>query len=240
MDLIVGLTDAGRFISHYTTIETAIEHILPKRRLRIGTFSRTNDPKENKTWEFQPGATRRATNLVKYNLHATQELSRGLTAQLKGRARVVCFCSDQGPLTATPLDDIYQRGFAKARMWAQYGGAHTGVCLVFDRLELERRIEQQFTAPKFAAIGAPIQYVNRRIIRDFGPNDPYAIQVELLEAMGMRKYAQAHLERFHHRLFFRKSDRLARRGRIPLGSLEQHDGRSSSGLWSRTARCNLR
>jgi hypothetical protein len=36
----------GEWLYHYTTIETALVHILPTRHLRLGPFSRMRDPRE--------------------------------------------------------------------------------------------------------------------------------------------------------------------------------------------------
>src|SRR4029077_20218769 len=44
----------GQWLYHYTTIETALVHILPTRLLRMTPFSRMRDPREHKRWF--PGA----------------------------------------------------------------------------------------------------------------------------------------------------------------------------------------
>jgi hypothetical protein len=40
----------GEWLYHYTTLETALVHILPTLRLRLGPFSKMRDPREYKDW----------------------------------------------------------------------------------------------------------------------------------------------------------------------------------------------
>ena len=44
----------GEWLYHYTTLETALVHVLPRHRLRLSPFSRMRDPREYKQWF--PGA----------------------------------------------------------------------------------------------------------------------------------------------------------------------------------------
>jgi hypothetical protein len=37
---------------HYCKLETAIENILPAKQLLLGPLENTNDPKENRTFQF--------------------------------------------------------------------------------------------------------------------------------------------------------------------------------------------
>ena len=49
------------------------------------------------------------------------------------------------PSTRSP-DEDYRRGYARPRMWEQYGDNHRGVCLVFDKAELHATVMPQLEA----------------------------------------------------------------------------------------------
>ena len=60
--MIHGVTSVEELVYHYTTAETARDHILRNKTLKLGTYAKTNDPKETKTWQFNLGQTRIATS----------------------------------------------------------------------------------------------------------------------------------------------------------------------------------
>src|SRR5260370_9687687 len=41
-----------KYVFHYTTLGTALRHILSAGQLRVGPYAKTNDPRESKAWEF--------------------------------------------------------------------------------------------------------------------------------------------------------------------------------------------
>src|SRR5206468_3476892 len=100
---------------------------LKDNTLRFGRLADTNDPRESKEWSFSLG-TNENRDLGKYHM---QDLSRWLSSALKDNTRLACFCLDRAPLTGDHTVDILNRGFARARMWAQYADKHAGVCQVF-------------------------------------------------------------------------------------------------------------
>jgi len=121
---------------------------------------------------------------------------------LKGRARVLCLSRDRKPLTGDHTRDIFNRGFAKSRMWAQYSENHGGVCLVFDREKLAQRIHGSVSA-KCPILAGPVRYRNNDSLSWGGP-EPYTIDVYAMERLGLRAYAGLHLRQFHPQLFFEK------------------------------------
>lgn len=199
--MIERVTASNQFIYHYTKGTTALDHILKNRTFRFGKYNNTNDPKETKNWEFDLG-TNEHRNLGKYN---TRELSKWLSAELKCKTKLACFSMDSGPLTGNHIEDIFKRGFCKPRMWAQYAENHTGVCLVFDHQKLSKLINSAFAASNFI-ISKPVNYINRKVIRKLDdPDDQqYVINVDYLEAIGQKGYAEAHLKTHYKRLFFEK------------------------------------
>jgi hypothetical protein len=87
-------------------------------------------------------------------------------------------------------------------MWAQYGDAHQGMCLVFDRQALDQSIEKA-VAGQFLCIAQNVIYKDRPFI-DVLHDGNYKIEYETYERLGLKRYAALHAKRFHQRLFFEK------------------------------------
>lgn len=125
--MIHGVTSVENLVYHYTTAETANDHILRNKTLKLGTYAKTNDPKETKAWQFSLG-TNENRDLGAYRFKETGE---HFSAALKEHAKLCCFSMDTAPLTGDHVKDILHRGYAKPRMWAQYGRMHalTSKCI---------------------------------------------------------------------------------------------------------------
>lgn len=190
--------EQDKYLYHYTSAETAIEHIIRKKQLKLGRYVNTNDPRETKNWEFSLG-TNEKRDLSKYDL---KEISQRFTHTLKYRTNLSCFCQDR-MLTGDHTRDIFDRGFGKSRMWAQYTDNHKGVCIVFDRSIIRKAVEDQFGA-KFPVYGGPVIYKDRLITEVNNPLRGYTIDVDFLEKLGFEEYVKAHVESHHKALFFEK------------------------------------
>jgi len=197
--VIENFTNPEKFVYHYTTAETALNWILPRRKLKLGRYADTNDPKESKTWWFDLGTNEHA-DLGQYNM---DELAGWLDVKLKAGARVLCCSTDTAPLTGDHMQDIFNRGYCKPRMWSQYGGAHSGVCLVLDKADLSKAIDVDL-GDEFTRVEGPIQYRNRSILSDLrDPDDQqYTINVDHLERVGRDNYPGDHFYSHYKRLFF--------------------------------------
>jgi hypothetical protein len=104
------------FLYHFTTIDKAVRFILPDFSLRMNQLSNTNDPKENLIHkiEFQ-------------NYLNQDDASEFPLAQLySSETKILSFSTDY----FREEKRIY--GYQLQRMWAQYGGNNSGVCLVID------------------------------------------------------------------------------------------------------------
>lgn len=198
LNMIYGVTDADRFLYHYTKAETAIERILPNRSFKVGSFSCTNDPRENKEFRFWLTA---ATNESLMGTSA-DELSTRFAKALQALAKVACFCTDTGPLSGDPISDISHRGLAKPRMWAQYAQDHKGVCLVFDAQRFAARIMAETTGDRVVC-GDKVDYSDRIFAPSF-EDQHYCINVDSLNRIGFENYAARHAYQFRRRLFFEK------------------------------------
>lgn len=198
--MILNVEDHSRYLYHYTSAETAIEAILQHGTLRLSEYSKTNDPKESKDWLFDFGTSDPSIDLAAYS---RDEWSSWLSAELKRDTRVVCFSQDIPGLAGNHMVDIFKRGYCKPRMWAQYANRHKGVCLVFDRVQLERRMKAQLARHAPFLSGA-VQYRDHGIATDPFTESAFTINVDALEHYGRDQYPMAHLQRHHKQLFFEK------------------------------------
>jgi hypothetical protein len=196
--MIIGFRTPDKLLYHYTKLEIAHDHIIKNRTLKLGRFTSTNDPKEIKDWEFSL-YTANQGGLLNFDSLA---VSKRLSAALKARTKLGCFCRDSQPLSGDHTKDIFFRGWSKPRMWAQYAENHTGVCLVFDRQALDEAVVK---LAGFDAIvyRANVSYANQGIVPVFGP-DAYTINCDTLSTLQFDGYVREHLRTFVRRLFFEK------------------------------------
>ena len=129
MKLINPLSPDDAYLYHYTTTDTALNHILKNGTLKFNSFNNVNDPRESKNWDMSP--------FVKPNLNLTLDqydaISREVSDILKANAKLVCFSCDKNEAVGKwQPEALLHRGFSKPSMWHHYGGEHDGVCLMFD------------------------------------------------------------------------------------------------------------
>jgi len=130
----------GTLVGHYTSLSTACEHILPNREIRFSPIKKTNDPRENKKRIFMAHYTG-----IPEGIGPFTSIGNDTSDAFLNHSKVFC---------GTLNSDNNQHGFltkccfGRPRMWAQYGDAHRGVCLVFDRDELTDAIEKAVQAEK--------------------------------------------------------------------------------------------
>lgn len=194
---IIGFQTPDALVYHYTRMDIARDFIIPKRKLKVGSITKTNDPKETRNWKFTL-ATQRNGNLLAYN---TDEWSKKLSHALKANTKVACFSRDAQPLSGDHTRDIFLRGWGKPRMWAHYAGNHTGVCLVFDRQKLDHSICKTFGFYSKVYRG-DVVYVNRGIAYDW--HGDFTLNVDELERRGFEAYVSTHFHTFVKQLFFQK------------------------------------
>ena len=123
-------------IYHYTSAETAIQHILFTDSLRLSPRIRSNDPIEKKGFSIG-GMT---TQLDDEKSHALFKRTDGDAKfinekidDLVKNAKQLCFCENYYSQGEFSLDHY---GFLKPRMWDQYGEKFTGVCLAYSKSKL--------------------------------------------------------------------------------------------------------
>lgn len=187
----------SEFVYHYTKAETAIDFILKDERLRFSQFVKTNDPKESKKWFFIPGSNR-GKDLSDYT---PEVLSKLLHGYMKESTQLLCFSKD-GQLSGNHLEDNPNRGFCKPRMWDQYGGKHTGVCLIFKFERLKSLFHEQHYDMTYSCDN--VDYVDR-LLPDIQCEPAFTVNVDSLEELGAKDYALAHAMKYQKRMFFEKA-----------------------------------
>lgn len=131
---VFGDLDPGEeYLYHYTSAEK-LALILMNGSLRLGPYSGTRDPLENKTW--YPNLTS-PPDFDMLNIDAVA-IWEGLDAAIRQRAKLACFTMDDK--TADRWENT-RRGWGRARMWEQYADRHHGAVLIFDQSKLTNLIE---------------------------------------------------------------------------------------------------
>lgn len=197
MAVIEDVSSSDLYVYHYTSACTALDKILKNGTLKLGEYTCTNDPKETKAWKFDL-ANFEGRDPGKYN---QSELSRSFSNELKSKAKVACFSTDRDPLSGDYMKDIYNRGYTKARMWAQYAANHTGVCLVFDREKLLLAIDKHFG--QYISLSQNVQYKDAPLVRGIEHHE-FMIDINLYESLGLQAYSHSHIKRHYRELFFEK------------------------------------
>lgn len=187
--------DPERYLYHYTTREAALGSILPTQSLRFGLLQDTNDPRESKEWRFGqvldgPEDADRPD---------PKAFSDEVARLAKGTCKVLCLTRDDPVGCRTP-PEIFGRGFAHSRMWAQYAGGHSGVCLILDRERLASDIEGTL-AGKGELWEGPVQYA------DEAPDEinAFTIHQKRIDELGFEGAVSQHIRDHRQPLFFRKN-----------------------------------
>jgi hypothetical protein len=148
----------GQWLYHYTSLETALAHILPTRLLRLGPFSEMRDPREYKEW--WPSA-------VGFGEFDKEEFQRGYA---ESSARLNLLRAEFKLLSTTldsdrPDEGVFGRGFARSRLWEAYAGRGSGICLVLRKDDALRQLPEQLQTLGRVAHGA-VRYQNAPINRE--------------------------------------------------------------------------
>jgi hypothetical protein len=191
----------GELLYHYTTRERAFEHILPMARLRFSPYRAMRDPLENKAWRPQPAAYWNSsaqgqpgdpghpeTNYWQFNVSA---------GQIWDQAHLLAFTVDADDYSAE--NERFGRGWARARMWEQYGEEHAGVCLAFDRERLVASIAASLQSQGLAsAYHRPVEYTE-------SGKEPLILGSDMLTEKISSETVSAFIEANHDSLFFLKA-----------------------------------
>lgn len=188
------MTDLAGTLCHYTVGTVAFEHILPSGTLRMSPYARMRDPLENRELSFCAAPGNLDADVADDKLSSAAffiELVRSTMSML-------CFTADAGDPYG-PDDEPFMRAWARPRMWEQYGGAHQGVCLLFERDLLLERISDELQ-PRGMVVGADVSYVPR----GFSGTAAARLDLESFDPYDLPKLARFVLDSKQD-LFFTKS-----------------------------------
>jgi hypothetical protein len=136
-------------VCHYTGKEAAIS-ILSGKQINFSHLASCDDPRESKQWSFGFIGAEQRLCLENY-----AKVPNVFSIYIRNNSRVLCFCgwNDEdldfsNNMVPHYREAYYRAGFARSRMWSQYGKRHTGICLVFDRTRLEEDFESLFETNK--------------------------------------------------------------------------------------------
>jgi Protein of unknown function (DUF2971) len=190
---------ANDYLYHYTRAGTLLSKILPSRRLRMGAMTTTNDPRESKDWMFGFGTDATFDGVTGKQF---SELEKEATTIAKNNCKVVCFTRDGPGGVGFEIDGIYDRGFCKPRMWAQYADNHTGVCLIFDLAKLRETVRASVPDTSVLYEG-DVHYRNRSRAPSLADN-PFILNFDAIRRSGLEVTVRDHVRHYWRELFFEK------------------------------------
>jgi Protein of unknown function (DUF2971) len=198
------ITDHQKFLYHYTRLDTFIEHIFRTKSLRLSTFENLNDPRESKTFEFSVFG-----RLLDDKENNPNTLSSRANNFLKNQHRILSFSTDVESAIVANRDYFHvanhERGFSRPRMWAQYAGNHTGVCLVIDKEMLLAELKLACTQLKSGFHHGHVKYENVDYNRNPFAKGPFSLDLDLANEGGVDRYIDDHLKRYLSDIFFVKA-----------------------------------
>ena len=207
---------------HYTSRDTALEHVLSARKIRLGPLSKTNDPRETKSWTFGiPGEPDLPASPTERKAQIDREFQIVKAAQkLRENCKVLCTTMDDPSYNSTfdPMNE-FKRGFGHSRMWAQYGKAHKGVCLIFDRAQLHHAVEENLTGGCSIYHG-PVEY-NENI--SGSEISSTALDQQEIARYGLEQFLNIHRHRYHRTFFFTKSKDWSQEFEYRWVVIDDHD-----------------
>lgn len=139
----------SNLIYHFTKLDTALRHVISRNRLQFSKLSAMDDPFET---EYLIGVVGMDEH---FQDHSANQLKLN---SLRSNTPIKCFCQDAPDDSSKQIQYPFNKGWAKSRMWSQYGDYHTGVCLVFDRHELLAAIKQDRYMNNIDPLAGPVKY----------------------------------------------------------------------------------
>ncbi|ACT59037.1 DUF2971 domain-containing protein [Hirschia baltica] len=198
-NLLFGAKKELSLLYHYTKAEIFNDFIAPSMKLKMNSLDKMNDPRESTTWEFD------------WLNPINDEFLKGsarLNDDIRTYSRLTSFCRDElHSLSDGELDHFdvtYKRGFSRPRMWAQYGGDHSGVCLVFDTQKLLRNFKAFGVKQNLRLIDGKVEYANRKPNGNIARQNAFTIDGTEYRNLSRYDYAQYHVEKHYRELLFTK------------------------------------
>ncbi|MGI8407807.1 MAG: DUF2971 domain-containing protein [Actinomycetota bacterium] len=195
------IADYGSVVCHYTRSATAFEHILPTRRLRFSPYRLMRDPMESKEWVFGAAFFPDHFQGQDDEMRAYGEAHQAANA-LKSETKLLALTTDApGYEDAGMQEEMFGRGWARARMWELYGEKHRGACLVFDRDELQDELNDGLREAGAGAVyHGPVRYTQTGLA-----GAHISFHLDSFKAKSFGEAIADFLERHHRDLFLLKT-----------------------------------
>lgn len=177
---------------HYTNADAALFGILSTGSLRLSPFDSTND-----LWESRPTHPTLTAHADDVDLDVGMELWDEIDLHIRRNAKVACLTMDWD-LPERVMDRDALRGWGHLSLWAHYGGAHSGVCLRFNKPDLLAGFESG-ESPRVRSFHGPVQY--RHVSLGAGP---HGIDIGQVREFGVDVVAIAHAEANSDAIFLQK------------------------------------
>lgn len=175
-------------VFHYTSRNTAIQHILFEKRLRLAPRRSTIDPVE----KLDPHIS-----FHKISLGDDEKVSSSsykLYSETKAiirRVKQISFCRNKASNGAVKKYDYESMGFLKPRMWDQYGESYKGVCLVFSADQFNLKPDFKY---------GNVEYVE---YKSLSPLNWFRIDENAMESTSADSYQES-FRKSVEKFFFRK------------------------------------
>lgn len=198
--------DPEKYVYHYTSAQTAIDYILAEGNIKFNPFAETNDPREAKTWTFKIKDSLKIINKTDMpikkeiieKISKFNELNQEILDKIKKSYKLLCFTADDTfQPDCTSLTSGFYRGWGKPRMWATYGIKHEGVCLMFNKEQLKKKIMENL--PNFHIYSDKVIYSNNPF-----PENSKEIEYPTYMRLGIEKAILRKIDMEIQSYFFRK------------------------------------
>jgi hypothetical protein len=179
-----------RYVYHYTRWERLLD--IAHNGFRLGPLAYMNDPRESKNW---------------YLGHTTFGNREPIDSSIlwkeamdyRRQVKVASFSRDIPGYTREEIR--FRSGYARPRMWAQYAGNHTGVCIVINRDGLDHAIRSQLGGRENSwFVSGPVEYVDQPV------QDPstQSVQVSEVDSRSIADLVRDYFYEHRERIFFVK------------------------------------
>jgi Protein of unknown function (DUF2971) len=190
-----------QYVYRYRTHERAIQE-LKTRKIRMSPFAELNDPKESNNWRFDLASS---DSRQGFDPNVEREIEESGTVFAKGHAKVLCVTLDDASAVGMGVENIWGRGFSRPRMWQQYGENYRGVCMIFDRVALDRIVQAARPEGPVLMAGRVIYGNTPRVFRLSLADHPFMLDYDSVVAAGLQQAVFEHVIRHRDRLFFEKA-----------------------------------
>jgi hypothetical protein len=169
-------------IFHYTKKDIALEKILFEKKIRIGKYGLTNDPRESQKWVLRSRDEKQKKKFDDIFDDVYHETNRVIANEWK------VFCASQHHPDYRSNSNEYNpflSGYCRPRMWASYAENHKGVCLKFNGEKFNEQINKDL-GDSYRIFHGPVLYDDIRSLNP--PGFDYSSVDEFGLTESVRKY----------------------------------------------------